>query len=249
LRPVDLARRVGISVQSVRAYERWGFLPAAPRSAAGHRQFTALHLHAIEAARTMIEGFGWQTARDVMAAVHRGEPDAALEIVDARHADLHRRRRELEATLATLRTVGTHLEATPRLRRPDGVRVGEAAQQAGVRASALRFWEQQGLLHPTRDVQSGFRVYDTVQLRRLRVVVLLREAGYGFEAIRTVLDELAAGQPRRALIAVEHRRQDLAHQSHACTRATAAFWTYFEAWRSQANERETPDRASQETGI
>lgn len=228
LRPVDLARRVGISVQSVRAYERWGFLPAAPRSAAGHRQFTARHLHAIEAARTMIEGFGWQAARGVMAAVHRGEPDAALEMVDACHADLHRRRRELAETLAALRTAGAQRESTPRLRRPDGVRVGEAAQRAGVRASALRFWEQQGLLYPTRDVQSGFRRYDAEQLRRLRVVVLLREAGYGFAAIRTVLEELAAGRPERALVAVERRRQDLAHQSRACARATAAFWTYLE---------------------
>lgn len=180
----------------------------------------------------MIDGFGWEAARAVMAAVHQGNVDTALEIVDARHGDLHRRRHELAETLAALRTVGAQVELASRLHRPAGVRVGEAAQQAGVRTSALRFWEQQGLLQPTRDAASGFRVYDAVQLRRLRVVVLLREGGYGFEAIRIVLAELAAGRPQRALIAVERRRQDLTDQSRACARATAAFWAYLEEQQS-----------------
>jgi DNA-binding transcriptional MerR regulator len=106
----------------------------------------------------------------------------------------------------------------------------------GVRVSALRFWEQEGLLHPVRDKSSRYRLYDEQQMRRLRVVALLREAGYDFTAIRTTLDELAAGQPERAIAAVEKRRAELAQTSWACLAALAAFQQYVtEYWAELCN--------------
>ena len=96
----------------------------------------------------------------------------------------------------------------------------------GVRVSALRFWEQQGLLQPERDRESGYRLYDAQQVRRLQVVALLRQAGYGVDAIRPVLDDVAAGRPDSALKAVERRREDVAAAGRACAHATAALWRY-----------------------
>jgi DNA-binding transcriptional MerR regulator len=232
LRPVDLARAVGMSAQTVRKYEAWGFLPPAARSPAGYRLYSYRHLHAIEAARAMIAGYGWQSALRVMRLLHEGDLDAALAVVDARHAALDRGRREVGQTLDALRTVAGRRDAGARAPRSAGLRVGEAARRAGVRVSALRFWEEQGLLHPRRDDSSRYRLYDEQQLRRLQVVVLLREAGYGFDAIRAVLGELAAGRPERALRAVERRRDELARISRARAAATAAFWTYATAARS-----------------
>ncbi len=45
-----------------------------------------------------------------------------------------------------------------------------------------------------------YRLYDEQQMRRLRVVVLLREAGYDFNVILSVLDKLAAGRPEKAIV-------------------------------------------------
>ncbi len=222
LRPVDLARAVGVSVQTVRKYEAWGFLPPAERSATGYRLYTYRHLHAIEAARIMKTGYGWQSALSVMQAVHRGDLESALTVVDSRHAELDRRRREVGETLQALRTVTERQETGTRVRRSESLRVGQAARRVGVRVSALRFWEEEGLLHPHRNESSGYRLYDEQQMRRLRVVVLLKEAGYDFDAIRSVLDELSAGQPESALRAVEGRRNELARASRACAAATAA---------------------------
>ncbi|HZG69309.1 MAG TPA: hypothetical protein VEZ12_21425, partial [Herpetosiphonaceae bacterium] len=64
------------------------------------------------------------------------------------------------------------------------------------------------------------------QLRRLRIVALLRQANYDFAAIRTTLDELEAGQPQRAVAAVERRRSELAGMSWRCLEAVAAFHAY-----------------------
>ena len=107
-----------------------------------------------------------------------------------------------------------------------GLRVSEAARRVEVRVSALRHWEQQGLLHPARDQQSRYRLYDEQQMHRLQVIVLLREMGYDFDAIRAVLDEMAAGRLERALEAVERRRSELARASRAAIEATVAFWSY-----------------------
>ncbi|WP_414642135.1 MerR family DNA-binding transcriptional regulator, partial [Actinocrinis sp.] len=49
LRPVDLARRHGLSTQAVRNYEAAGILPAAERTDSGHRTYTRLHAHALHA--------------------------------------------------------------------------------------------------------------------------------------------------------------------------------------------------------
>jgi DNA-binding transcriptional MerR regulator len=95
-----------------------------------------------------------------------------------------------------------------------------------VRVLALHFWEQQGLLHPLRDQSSRYRLYDEHQMRRLRMVVLLREAGYNFHVIQSVLDELAAGRPEKAIVKVKKRREELTRTSWMCIEALACFQLY-----------------------
>ena len=96
----------------------------------------------------------------------------------------------------------------------------------GVHVSALHFWEQQGLLHPLREQSSHYRLYDENQMRRLRVVALLREAGYPFNVIQSVLDDLTAGRPEKVILAVEKRREELTRTSWACIEALVFFQHY-----------------------
>ncbi len=102
------------------------------------------------------------------------------------------------------------------------------------------------MLQPTREHSSSYRLYDERQLRRLRIVALLRQANYDFDAIRTTLDELEAGQPQRAVAAVEQRRDQLARMSWLCIKAMAAFYAYVRefldkqvVWSVEAADRDT----------
>jgi DNA-binding transcriptional MerR regulator len=90
----------------------------------------------------------------------------------------------------------------------------------------LHFWEQQGLLHPVREQYSRYRLYDEHQMRRLRVVALLRDAGYAMGVIQSVLDELTAGRPEKAIVAVEKRREELTRTSWSCIEALTSFQHY-----------------------
>ncbi|HEX8033249.1 MAG TPA: MerR family transcriptional regulator [Ktedonobacterales bacterium] len=236
LRTADLARAGHISVQQVRNYEASGLIPPAERSLGGYRLYTQKHRAALMAARSLVGGYGWPRARAIMRAVHRGELAAALALIDERHAELASKRLQVEQALAALSTLAAQAAPPASIRQThaghsQGLRVGEAAKQVGARVSALHFWEQQGLLHPVRDAGSRYRLYDEQQMRRLRVVVLLREAGYDFGAIHTTLDELAAGQPERAIAAVEKKRAELARTSWACLGAMPSFQGYItEFW-------------------
>jgi DNA-binding transcriptional MerR regulator len=234
LRPVDLGRALGLSAQMARRYEQWGFLPPAARSPTGRRCYTPRHLHAMLAARAMQAGYGWKAALRVMRLLHAGDVPGALALVEDRHAALARERREAEATLRALQAlVRPGGPPAPGRRPPAGrrapvapVRIGEASRRAGVRVSAVRFWEAQGLLQPRRDPGSGYRLFDAEQVLRLHLVAVLRQAGYPFDAVRAVLEQLVAGRPSAVLAAVERRREALARASERCSRATAAFWGY-----------------------
>jgi DNA-binding transcriptional MerR regulator len=226
LRTIDLAQAGHISVQQVRNYEASGLIPPAERSPGGYRLYTQQHLVALTTARSMVGGYGWQRTPAIMQALHRGELSNALALIDARHAELASKRLQVEQTLAALHALAAQSAPLPGMRHPQRFRVGEAAKQVGVRVSALHFWEQQDLLHPLRDQSSRYRLYDEQQMRRLRVVVLLRDAGYNFNVIQSVLDELAAGQPEKAIVAVEKRREELTRASWACIEALALFQRY-----------------------
>jgi DNA-binding transcriptional MerR regulator len=233
LRTHDLALAGHMSVQQVRNYEANGLIPQAQRSPSGYRLYTQQHLAALKAVQSMVRGYGWPRTSAIMQALHRDDLSAALATIDERHAELASKRLQVEQTLSVLHTLAaqsTPLQSTHYRQR---FRVGEAAKQVGVRVSALHFWEQQGLLHPVREQNSRYRLYDEHQMRRLRVVVLLREAGYDFKVIRSVLDELAAGRPEKAIVAVERRREELTRTSWSCIEALTSFQHYVSTFGPQ----------------
>ncbi len=226
LRTKDLAHAVHVSVQQVRNYEASGFMPSVERSPSGYRRYTRQHLAALKTAKHLMGAYGGQRAQQIMQAVHGGRLSQALALIDERHAELAKTRKQLEQTLAALSVLAAQLPSKTHGRFSQRLRVGAAAGLVGVRVSALRFWEQQGLLQPIREHDSNYRLYDEQQLRRLRIVALLRQANYDFAAIRATLDELEAAQPQRAVAAAEQRRSELASMSWRCVEAMAAFHAY-----------------------
>lgn len=61
--------------------------------------------------------------------------------------------------------------------------ISEVAQQAGLRTSALRYYEQIGILPPAERI-GGQRRYDSTALQRLAVIQRARQTGFTLEEIR-----------------------------------------------------------------
>jgi MerR family redox-sensitive transcriptional activator SoxR len=65
--------------------------------------------------------------------------------------------------------------------------IGDVARRAGMRTSALRYYEAVGVLPPTVRV-SGQRRYDEAVLARLAVVRLAQELGFSIAEIRALVE-------------------------------------------------------------
>ena len=80
----------------------------------------------------------------------------------------------------------------------EGMSIGEVATRAGVRPSALRYYEGVGLL-PAPDWVNGRRCYDGEVLRdvldRLTVVRVAQQAGFTVTEIKTLLDGFSDDTP------------------------------------------------------
>jgi MerR family transcriptional regulator, redox-sensitive transcriptional activator SoxR len=67
--------------------------------------------------------------------------------------------------------------------------IGELAQRTGVATSALRFYEERGLIHATRNA-SGHRRYPRAVARRVAFITFAQRLGLTLEEICTELDKL-----------------------------------------------------------
>lgn len=72
---------------------------------------------------------------------------------------------------------------------PGKLTIGEVASRSGVRTSALRYYEERGLISSERTT-GGQRRYARETLRRVAVIRAAQVLGLSLEEIRTALNEL-----------------------------------------------------------
>ncbi len=106
----QVAAESGVSIDTVRFYERRGILPAPPRTSAGYRLYNGSTVDRILLARRL-QGLGL-TLDEIASALHdqdeghascqtqRWRLEAALERIETRIADLVRLRGDVRAALA-----------------------------------------------------------------------------------------------------------------------------------------------------
>jgi MerR family redox-sensitive transcriptional activator SoxR len=75
--------------------------------------------------------------------------------------------------------------------------IGEVARRSGVAPSALRYYEEQGLIGASRTA-GGARRYPRSVLRRLAIIRAGRNVGLSLPEIRDALDTLPADRPPTA---------------------------------------------------
>jgi MerR family transcriptional regulator, redox-sensitive transcriptional activator SoxR len=72
--------------------------------------------------------------------------------------------------------------------------IGEVARRAGLKRSAIRYYEQIGLL-PKAERVGGQRRYDTAVLTRLSIIDVARRAGFTLAETGTLLEGFAPKAP------------------------------------------------------
>ena len=75
--------------------------------------------------------------------------------------------------------------------------IGEVAKRTGIRTSALRYYEEAGILQVAARV-SGQRRYDADIIRRIDVLRFAQQAGFTLEEIKTLFNGFNTETPLSA---------------------------------------------------
>jgi DNA-binding transcriptional MerR regulator len=120
-------------------------------------------------------------------------PKAGLEPLDDTPTEagrgLHRASKALQVHLKSMRES-----------EPDLLTIGELAEQVGVATSALRYYEELGLLEPDQR-RSGQRYYRRSAVEAVGSILFLRDVGFTLAEIGQLRSSSADRPARRALLA------------------------------------------------
>lgn len=72
--------------------------------------------------------------------------------------------------------------------RIDGVTIGQASRDSGIKVPTIRYYESIGLLPSPPRTEGNRRLYDSADLRRLRFIRHARELGFEIDPIRELLN-------------------------------------------------------------
>ncbi|MBW4084476.1 TioE family transcriptional regulator [Paenibacillus sp. S150] len=201
-KPAEIAAALGISTSALRHYESRGAVPAPERAANGYRLFTELHLAYFRCLRAMNPGFGYKVTYDVLRCIQRADMDQALWLAGAEQAKLQEEKAAADQTLILLQDPGINIikgkPVNPRMT------IGEAAEIAGVKPSAIRHWEKEGLLTPLRNPENGYRIYTAVHLRQILLIRTLRRTVYFLERMKELVEAVEQHSLEKAKVVAEH---------------------------------------------
>lgn len=79
------------------------------------------------------------------------------------------------------------------MRRGSQISIGQLAARTGLAVSAIRFYEEKGLVHPERNA-GGQRRFARSDIRRLSFVLIAQQLGFSIAEIVVQLDQLPSGR-------------------------------------------------------
>jgi DNA-binding transcriptional MerR regulator len=208
----DIARANGIHPNTVRLYEAFGFIPKPARKANRYRVYTDLHMEQVKLVRMafaveVLQNGLRQKAVSIIKAAAAEDFEEAIRIAgnylrqvkqEQQHAE--EAMRLVEELLADHLPEDTHMALTRQ----------EAARCLDISIDAMRNWEMNGLLAVKR-MQNGYRMYNSQDLCRLKIIRALRCANYSLSAILRMLTALTgtAGPNLRKAIDTPGESEDI----------------------------------------
>jgi DNA-binding transcriptional MerR regulator len=209
----DIAKTLGVHVNTVRLYEEEGFLPPIPRSTNGYREYSPMHLEQAKLVRLTLH---WPYLGDkellfrLLRSAAEGNLGTALELAFQYLGYIRMERTSTEAAIEFLEhwAAGNLLDS---LQAP--VHIGEAAERLNVSLDMLRNWERNGLISVPREAHSRYRLYGMREFGRIRVIRSLLQAGYSLMAILRMLQAYDAGQSENLGQKLELPLEDSANEN------------------------------------
>ena len=189
----DVAKIIGIHVNTVRLYEELGLIAKPERRSNGYRVFTDLHIEQFKLARAALKVEVLQKglrkkALTIIKVAAAGKYEEASQLTESylRQVDIEKQHAEEAIDITQQILSGSSLDEVKEIT----LTRKEAASYLQVTMDTLRNWELNGLIAVKRK-QNGYRVYTTIDLQRLKIIRSLRCANYSLASILRMLQALS----------------------------------------------------------
>ncbi|MBA4603097.1 MerR family transcriptional regulator [Thermoactinomyces mirandus] len=226
IRPVDIARKLGISTTTLRKYEKWGLTPPVPRSATRYREYTDEHVAYFICLREMLHGFTLKQIAEIFREVMALKTDTALWMANKAQADLHRKKRITEKIVQNfLQPNNSRNEANRCL-----LTINDVSRETGIPVSTIRYWDQVGLISARRCSSNHYRMFTDDHVRQVLAIYALKLSVFANgrkHSIRHIREELREFNPddrSRIMKMTETIRQYLNQVNRAQIRGISALY-------------------------
>lgn len=186
----QIADAIGIHVNTVRFYEKIGFLTKPLRRPNGYRVYTELQLEQCRLIRCAMRAEVLQNglrkqAIEIVKLCAQQNYDASLKAAKDYGVMIQN---EIDRAKAAIVAVEKILNNQSQDQKTYKTRL-EAAKSLGVTSETLRTWERSGLLSVAR-LENGYRAYSPTDMERLNIIRTLRCSNYSLSAILRLLNQL-----------------------------------------------------------
>lgn len=67
--------------------------------------------------------------------------------------------------------------------------IGDLAKKLNITTRTIRYYDQKGLVKPSRVSESGYRLYSDEQVKQLKLIIFLKELGFSLKDIQKILED------------------------------------------------------------
>ncbi|KAB1436009.1 MerR family transcriptional regulator [Candidatus Galacturonibacter soehngenii] len=209
----ELANLYQIHPNTIRLYERLGYITPSKRSANNYRVFTKLHVLQVKICRCI---FGYpftnktirNAGNEVMWASSKqdfrtGKQNAKqyIQIIE----------QELDiATKTTSLLYGWANEVKPKqfLAGGDYLSRKEVAAYFNTTVESVRNWERNRLIYSVREGEKGERLYSSSDFNRISIIYMLIQAGFSIASIQRSLVTYENGYKNEIITALNHPKYE-----------------------------------------
>jgi DNA-binding transcriptional MerR regulator len=230
--PTLIAKQLNVSTTTLRRYEDQGLIPDVPRTASNRRCYTSIHVQAFITIRALLQGYEIPVVYDVMRKIKGQQMESALWAINQEQHNTQVEKERLEEVLRMFRDVD--LSKYKDLTVSDSMTIGEVAQMAGVNPSAIRHWEQEGLISSNRNKDNGYRVFTLTELRKIILISSLRKTVYYIENMKQLLNEIETHNYKKVEISFQLALQKLNSQLMKQFIGIAELTNYVKLYKSNA---------------
>jgi DNA-binding transcriptional MerR regulator len=187
-RTIDIARELGIHVNTVRLYEQIGLISDAPRTAKGYRIFSEKHLYQIKIARLIVHGI-WpgktirRSCMKIVSAMKEWDLNAAYQYVRDYIETINEEYNKALTAVKILENWGNKVYASSSGKTYNRK---QTAAIIGASPEVLRNWERRGLIKVPQ--KASKREYSSLEIERLRVIYVMLQSNYKMVEISESLE-------------------------------------------------------------